>query len=200
MDTAPAFVIDDVSVFVDKPNQIATWTSKMAIDADGGLHTYRPDNTGRDYLANAKDKRGNWVGVVTVNGKPFISPVTGGYVSTTSYQRPEKSVCDPARYLDAEIVPYVAVPTKVIDCLPGIVMGCRCLVSYKPRSGPLRRVLAVVGDCSGSHIGEGSVALADLLGIPSDPKTGGVGSGVAFEVHAGVPVTLNGETFQLRPE
>lgn len=34
------------------------YVSGMAIDGDGSPHAYHPQNTGLDYLANARDERG----------------------------------------------------------------------------------------------------------------------------------------------
>jgi hypothetical protein len=44
----------------------------MTIDADGSPHAYHPDNTGLDNNSNAKNAKGEWVGVVTVAGQPVI--------------------------------------------------------------------------------------------------------------------------------
>ena len=35
------------------------------------------------------------------------------------------------------------------------------------------------------HVGEGSIALAEALGIPSNPRRGGVGNGILYVVFAG---------------
>lgn len=198
--SAPSFSIGLVPVYVDQPNGIISWTSGATIDADGGLHTYHPDDTGLDWLKDAKDTAGHWVGIVTVNGKPYVNPKTGYYVSTTSYQRKDKTVCDPARYLDAETVPYIAVPPQIIECVPQIVIGSRVICRYKDRRNQWHQAMGIVGDEGGrKRIGEISVAMAVALGIPSDPKTGGVNNGVYFEIHAGVQTTLNGELFELQP-
>lgn len=53
----------------------------------------------------------------------------------------------------------------------GTVLGCRATVTDL-RTG--REISAIVGDFGpATHLGEGSIALAKALGIPSDPKTGG---------------------------
>jgi hypothetical protein len=201
MNTQHTLQVGKTLVSVDKANNLLSWKSGASINADGGVNpaTYRPDNTGADDLKNARDGRGGWCGVVVVNGKPFRA-ADGSYVSTTAYQRAEFTVCDPRRYLDANRVPFITVTKAMQDAVPGTVMGCRVILRYQPRGKPLVTCVAMVGDEAIGHAGEISVAAARALGIPSNPKSGGVDDGISFEVHAGVEVTLGDETFPLQPE
>ena len=58
---------------------------------------------------------------------------------------------------------------------------------------------AVVADVSGGNdIGEMSIAAAQLLGIPSSPRHGGVDSGVTFEFCPDQAAVVNGENYQLQ--
>jgi hypothetical protein len=181
-------------VTIDPVNGIIRFIAPMTIDGDGGLHTYGPNGKGRDDLKNAMTKDGHFVGIVTVNGLPYLRP-DGYYVSTTSYQRDDFSVCDPKRYLDAETIPFIAIPPQLIKAVPHIVIGSRVIVRY----GVITAV-AVVGDIGPSyHLGEGSEALAKLLGIDPNPRSGGIEKPVVtYEIHAGTQVTIKGETFELQ--
>ena len=191
------FEIDGVKVTVDVANNLVSYDGPMMIDADGSPNAYRLDDKGLDSLANAKSRNGQFVGVVVVNGVPHVQPDKVSLVSTTSYQRSGHTVCDPKRYLDSEVIPYVAVPTRVIDAVPGIVIGSRVIVTNL-RTGV--SCVAVAGDCSGSHIGEASIACARLLGINANARKGGTRDAIIrYEIHAGVPAVINGETFELQP-
>lgn len=195
---AAAFRIGPYPIYIDHDNGIITWVSGMEIDADGAPGAYNPQDTGLDALANARDKAGHWVGLVTVNGEPYIDPATGDYVSTTAYQRPQYTVCDTHRYLDSVHIPYGVVPPEIIDAVSQIVMGSLMTVRNTANG---KSALAVVGDRGPrDQIGEGSVALADLLGIPSDPRRGGISAPIiAWQIHAGIPAVINGEKFILQP-
>jgi|GEM_PF-6254418 len=78
-------------------------------------------------------------------------------------------------------IPYAVVPKRYKNLLGSLVM-----VEYGGR-----RVLAVVGDC-GPRFGEGSVALAERLGIPSSGVTGGISSGVTYSFYPGSDRTFSG--------
>ncbi len=153
----------------------------LMIDADGGYHAYHPDNkSGLDYLGNA-GKPGNWWALVTDNGKPSGSPVIqkdsdpapGFYISTTSLEDPSVDSKDPRRYVNAEAINFFVLPgrsalgTKLGDL--GVII--------RPATGAYDyAIYADVGPAN--KIGEGSIALASALGIPSSPKTGGTAHGI----------------------
>ncbi len=151
--------------------------SKMAIDADGAPNAYHPSNRGAlDYLGNA-GRPGNWWGVVTdsgaADGTPVVQkagdPCPGFYVSATSLQDKSKSRTDPRRYVDSAAVPYVALPRELRD--QGMQLGDLALVVHSKSGAQCYAVFADVGPRG--KLGEGSVALAQALGIPSSPKNGG---------------------------
>ncbi|MGC9543882.1 glycoside hydrolase family 75 protein [Streptomyces sp. UG1] len=92
------------------------------------------------------------------------------------------------RYLSAEHLPYIVVPTpsEIWDyAAHGIRGGSVAAVVYRDRVQ-----YAVVGDV-GPHdiIGEASYAAAEALGIPPDPQTGGTASGVTYIVFKDTRVT-----------
>ena len=84
--------------------------------------------------------------------------------------------------LESETEPYIAVPPAIICGVKGIVLGCKAVVKYNGLS-----VNAVVGDV-GPHakLGEISIACAEALQIPSSPLTGGVDSGVFYQLWPGI--------------
>ena len=162
------------------------FTGGMTIDADGSPRAYGPAGTKPlDDLENAGHP-GNWWGLVCgINGRPWIQEprdvCPGYYVSTTSYQRAEFQRTDPRRYLDSETVPFIVVPGPLRRAVEPVVLGCRATVTYHGQT-----VEAVVGDFGpASHLGEASIATAQALGIGSDPRTGGVDSGVLYHLVPG---------------
>ena len=154
--------------------------SGLMIDEDGAPDAYGPGGKGISALANA-GKPGNWWGVVTDNGRADGEPVVQGpddpypgyFISTTSLQDKTKDVRDPARYVDAMAVPYVALPSGL-----GAMIGDVAAV-INTRSGKLAyAIFADVGPRD--KLGEGSAALAAALGIKAD--TGGLRSSAIIYV------------------
>jgi hypothetical protein len=161
------------------------YESGLMIDADGAYHAYHPDGrSGLDYLGNA-GKPGNWWALVTDNGqaggRPLIQtsgdPAPGFYISTTSLQDPGCDRKDPRRYVNAEVVNFIVLPGRIGL---GTKLGDFAVV-LRPATGAYDYALyADVGPAN--KIGEGSIALAAALGVPSSPKTGGIGHGIAYIV------------------
>lgn len=161
------------------------YESGMMIDADGGYHAYHPDNkSGLDYLGNAGHS-GNWWALVTDNGKPGgdpliqrdSDPAPGFYISTTSLEDESVDSSDPRRYVNAEAINFFVLPGR---SALGAKLGDLGVV-IRPATGVYDyAVYADVGP--GNKIGEGSIALANALGISSSPKTGGIGHGIIFIV------------------
>jgi hypothetical protein len=164
------------------------YESGMMIDADGGYHAYHPDNkSGLDYLGNA-GKPGNWWALVTDNEKPSGNPVIqsssdpapGFYISTTSLEDSSVDRADPRRYVNAESVNFFVLPGKLGL---GAKLGDLGVIIRPDQSDYDYAVYADVGPAS--KIGEASIALADALGIPSSPKSGGTGHGIIYIVFPG---------------
>jgi hypothetical protein len=157
----------------------------MTIDADGSPRAYHPQNTGLDALGNA-GKPGNWWGIATDSrGKPYVQgpndPAPGHYVSTTALEDPRFAASDPRRYVDSEKVPFIAVPPQLKD--QGVKLGDLVAVRNE-RTG--KTVFAIVADIGPrDHLGEGSIKLAQELGITADARRGGAGSGVSYVVFPG---------------
>ncbi|MGW7258756.1 glycoside hydrolase family 75 protein [Streptomyces sp. NPDC054834] len=103
------------------------------------------------------------------------------FSSATAYQQSD------GRHLSAERLPYIVVPARSRIWNPhahGVRGGSVAAVVYR---GTVR--YAVVGDTGPRDIiGEASYATARDLGIPTDPRTGGVPSGVTYIVFKDSPV------------
>ncbi len=86
--------------------------------------------------------------------------------------------------LDASTLPFMVIPlasTRFRYTDYGIRTGQVALVMYNGRM-----VFGIFGDAGPSSIiGEASFAMAEALGIPSSPRTGGVDSGVTYLVFTG---------------
>lgn len=180
-------VIGTTSV-VAEPTALS-WLGGLRIDADGSPRAYGPPPLrGLDFLGNAHvdphDLSSAWCGVaLDKNGKPIVQgsnePAPGYYVSPTALGDPSFSIYTPRRYVDSETVPYLSVPPDLLQL--GCKLGDLAFAAY---GGKLS--WAIVADVGPRRkIGEGSIALAAALGIPSSPRSGGVGNGVACVVFLG---------------
>lgn len=169
-------------VMVRRVRNALVFIAGMAIDVDGSPKAYHPDSAkGLDRLANAKTKSGKWCGVVVdKDGEPVVQgeddPAPGFYISPSSLVDHSKKQTDPARYVDAEVVPYIAIPPELRE--QGVKLGDVCMVLYRGRT--CAGIVADVGP-RGKY-GEASVAMARALGIPSDPRRGGCSSDVTYVV------------------
>lgn len=152
--------------------------AKMSICADGAPKAYHAnDSKALDYLANA-GRPGNWWGIVTEGGTPVVQgrgdPAPGYYVSTTALNNPGFAKTDPARYVDATRIPYIVLPLRRYTRFhqsPRLRLS-DVGVAYNTANGLTSFVqFAELGPSS--KIGEGSIALADALGINSNAKNGG---------------------------
>lgn len=177
------------------------WRSGLKIDADGSPRAYHPDSKlGLDFLANAGHP-GNWWGVACDDrGVPYVQsaqdPAPGFFVSTTSLYDPNYLARDPRRYVDSESVPYVTATRDMVR--RGARTGDVAVVCYAGRTCE-----AVVADV-GPHPGEGSIALANALKIPANPRHGGVSApAVSFVLFCGSsprpswPRSFAGDGFRL---
>jgi hypothetical protein len=162
------------------------YESGMTIDADGAPNAYHPDNSGLDDLANAGTP-GRWEGLAKdAYGEPYIQgpddPFPGYYVSETALADRSRPVNDPARYVDASRIPFIVLPggmARQLGARPGDFA-----VVFNQRNG--KSSYAIFGDVGPiDRIGEGSMALADNLGIRSDARNGGARGGIVYLVFPG---------------
>jgi len=171
--------IEGFNVYRHNPSGAIMFRAKMYIDADGSPRAYGPNNSGLDWTANA-GYTGNWWGVVTDSyGNPIIQgagdPYPGMYVSTTSLVNSAYGSTNPLRYTNSETVPFYVLPSAVVS-LGSIHIGDMGYV-YNTATGLGCYAIYADAGPSGS-LGEGSIYLAEQIGINSNPRTGGTSSAI----------------------
>jgi hypothetical protein len=160
----------------------------LAIDADGAPNAYAPHGRGLDRLANARHGH-RWVGIATdKHGLPLVQKkgrYRGYYVSVTSLQESAiRNRGNPAKYTDSTTIPYIALPPEVASRF-GIALGDLAVV-VNQRSEPPVSVFAIYADTGPrGKVGEGSIALAEALGLPSDPRHDRTEDGLLYVVFPG---------------
>lgn len=164
------------------------YKSGMAIDADGAFRAYHPgDRLGLDSLAHA-GHAGNWWALVTDNGKPSGHPVVQGksdpapgyYVSTTAlYDSGNPNRRDPRRYVDAAKIPYLVLHPKALKYAR---LGDFATV-VNLQNGKISAALVADESAPELPVGEGSIALAKVLGIDSSPRHGGKDRGIVYLIY-----------------
>lgn len=172
-------------VDVHQRGDVIYWTGGLQIDADGSPFAYHPKSSrGLDALANA-GRPGHWWGLAcNGSGFPFVQgktdPAPGYYVSTTALCDFTKPDSDPRRYVDAQRVPYVVLPSH----RPGNACMGDFALAVNLANG--LKCAAICGDIGpADQIGEGSIALARALGVPSNPRTGGCGRDILIILFPG---------------
>jgi hypothetical protein len=166
------------------------YSSGMAIDADGASRAYHPkQELGLDSLNHAGHP-GNWWALVTdnleKNGRPVVQgpsdPAPGYYVSTTSlYDSRNQNPRDPHRYVDASNIPFVVLPPEGFQHAR---LGDFATVANL-QNGRVSAAIVADESAPGLKFGEGSIALAEALGIESSPRNGGKDRGVAYVIYPG---------------
>lgn len=154
------------------------YLAAMAVDADGSPRCYGPGDSGLDYNANGGTPGANWWGgPTTADGYPIeqkvYDPYPGMWVSGTAHFDPAYQEDSPYRYLDSERIPFFVLPANHNNGAQlGDVGVCLNTVSGD-------NCYAVYGDVGPSdQIGEGSMRLANALGLDPDPKSGGTSEGI----------------------
>jgi hypothetical protein len=169
----------DVKAFV--------YQSGFAVDADGAYRAYHPNNRlGLDSIEHA-GRPGDWWALATdtgnPNGQPVIQgkedPAPGYYVSMTSlYDSTIEDERNPKRFVDAATIPYVVLPPEGFKHAK--LGDFSIVVNYD--NGKVAG--GIVADESAPELpmGEGSIALANMLGIDSNARTGGTDAGIAYVI------------------
>ena len=102
------------------------------------------------------------------------------------------------RSLNAQIIPYVVIPIGILDLVAPVGLGCAvtCTHTLTGKCGH-----GILGDLGPStKDGEISAAMARLLGVNPNSRTGGESRRVIrYEVFIGKPAVLNGITYPLQP-
>jgi hypothetical protein len=175
--------VRQVPIWRLQDNAAFFFTAGMAIDADGSPNAYNPEDTGLDDLSNA-GQPGHWDGIIADDeGNPVVQgpddPFPGYYISCTALSDRTKGRIDPTRYVDASKIPYIALPGELARD-SGARLGDLAVV-VNTRNGKFS--YAIFADIG--RLGEGSIALADNLGIWSDARNGGRWRGVLYLVFPG---------------
>lgn len=182
--------------YLTDPFGAVVFEAGLAIDADGGRHAYRADDKGLDTLKNAcpNDPSKTCFGILEPTlGKRVRQayPNEAYYVSPTTLGDPSKPETDQGRYVDSETIAFLALPLRTLNKLAaakhvaglGLSLGDLAFVRNRENGKSAFAVFADIGP--GGKIGEGSIALADALGIRSSPRRGGAADGVQVVVFPG---------------
>jgi hypothetical protein len=151
----------------------------MSIDADGAPRAYSPTpEEGLDALEHAGSPE-HWDGIATTeDGEPVVQgpddPAPGYYVSTTALEDHSYPPENQKRYVDASVVPYIALP-KTED---GPRLGDYALVLNTRTRKASPAIFADISDVPG----EGSIALAERLDVNPDARRGGTDQGIVYVV------------------
>lgn len=129
----------------------------------------------------------HWPGLVTAGDELVTQgpadPFPGAYISQSSLQDERFAVTDPRRYVDSTRVPYIAVPPQLLEMGLSLGdLGMACLEIFDKSYGqPARSVIGykcgagVVADRGPrKRIGEGSICLAQTIGLSGNPRNGGL--------------------------
>src|SRR5580700_1699905 len=175
------------------------YKSGLAIDADGAARAYHPnDRPGLDSLAHA-GHRGNWWALVTDNekksGTPIVQgtsdPAPGYYVSTSALSdRANPTPRDPHRYVDAANIPYIVLHPKA---LRHAQLGDFATV-VNLHNGKVSAAIVADESAPNLRVGEGSIALAEVLSVDSSPRHGGQDGDVVYIIY---PASGNGRPRKL---
>ena len=149
----------------------------MSIDADGAPRAYSPTpEEGLDALEHAGSPE-HWDGIATTeDGERILQgpddPAPGYYVSTTALQDTSYPPESQKRYVDASLVPYIALPAT--DDGPQLGDLALVLNTRTQKISP-----AIFADIS-QIPGEGSIALAERLELNPDARRGGTDRGIVY--------------------
>jgi hypothetical protein len=99
--------------------------------------------------------------------------------------------------LSAEVDRYFVVPPAIIRAVPGIVLGCQ---GHAKNLSNGKESDMVAGDIGPRRkLGEGSIALAEALGIPSSPIDGGTSERiVCVTLWPGKAAVVDGKKYALQ--
>ncbi|WP_269865173.1 LysM peptidoglycan-binding domain-containing protein [Paenibacillus caseinilyticus] len=156
------------------------FVSKLAVTGAGAHKTYHQNSSAAlDFLSTAGIE-GYWWGLATdESGTPLKQgkqdPAEGYYISKTALNNCKLPSSDPHRYLDALVIPYIALPAFH---MLGAKLGDFCVVINTKNK---EWSYAILGDVwPGDSVGIGSIALAEKLKMNPSPKSGGVEDGILY--------------------
>jgi hypothetical protein len=99
--------------------------------------------------------------------------------------------------LNAEQVPYIAVPPVIIQKTRGVVLGSRVLLTNTRNHKKTEAVVADIGPRR--KLGELSPAAAEALGLDGNPNHGGTDAHIIqYRIFPGIPAVVNGVKYDLK--
>jgi hypothetical protein len=163
----------------ENPKAFAYLTGMM-IDADGAPNAYGPGDCGIDELINAGEP-GHWSSLATDTGKPDGNPLVknGFYISTTSLEDKSKKIDEPGRFVDATQIPFFVLP-PLVEKKGDARLGDFGMVINLDNGRSSPAIFADQGPPG--KLGEGSVALAQALGVDANARIGGTNEGIIYIV------------------
>lgn len=184
------------------------------VDADGAngqngaKPAYMVNNKGSEHLANGGMGMRNgkvvfiasWgrdIVIIGEDGQPKEFP--GGVIASMTWWR-DRSVpaSEPQSYVDSETVPYIVVPSLIIQGVKGVVRGCKGRITNTLNGKGVDCVTADKGPRT--KIGELSIAACREIGIDPNPRSGGTERAILdYELWPGEPAVVNGRTYDLQP-
>ena len=209
---------------VEQDDGSITFTAAARLDGDGanGQFGQPPCYAPAGFAGKTLDVRanagspGNCFGVVTDTGKqdgtPIVlgprDPCPGAYVSATSLHLPGRDGkplpdSSPFKYVDAATVPFVVVPPLIVAGVPGVVLGCRAVVTNTANGGSVAAGVADRGPST--KLDEISLACARAIGVPINEasahptNSGGTDSHTIHDqLFPGTAATVNSVTYPLQ--
>lgn len=178
----------DPSRIAQAPSSLEELAAGGALKFDGAKR--RKNSPIPDYGSDAQTVvLANRQMAIDTDGKIADPALRRAVVSRDPWHQDGTALSAGGRPLDPTVVPYISIPGD----FKGARKGDLALVSYDGRS-----TWAVIGDVGPKgRFGEGSVALAKRLGIPSDGTTGGVKSGVTYTLFPGTRLPRYGSQDEL---
>jgi hypothetical protein len=156
-------------------------TDDIALDADGSLFAYHPQNIGRDDLRFASwpsgDEDWSWILVADPLDpqRPYVQSAgaaKGYFLSMTTLRSSVGSALDPNTYVDSEAFPYLVFPSTFLE-IDGVGGFGDVAMARNLSNG--RISWAVVADQGPADhpLGEISLRLAENLGgVDVNPRNG----------------------------
>ncbi|HEX8547834.1 MAG TPA: glycoside hydrolase family 75 protein [Cytophagaceae bacterium] len=187
--------VEQTPVYQLKNETAFYFMAGLRVDADGSPRAYHPEDRGLDHLENA-GRWGNWWALATwPNGVPYLQgesdPHPGFYVSKTSLEDTSIHQFNPSRYVNAEEIPYIVLPEKILRKV-NVKLGDFVVVVNTFNKKFSYGLFADVGPPG--KLGEASIALTERLGIYANPKDGGIDRGIIYLIFPG---TGNGRSRSL---
>jgi len=110
---------------------------------------------------------------------PFQAEIDAA--TTALYDPDNRNLRDPHRHVDTATIPYVVLHPKALDYAR---LGDFATV-VNLQNGRISGAIVADESAPNLPVGEGSIALAQALGIDSNPRTGGKDENVAYLIYPG---------------